>query len=122
MYAILALVLLVHGAAHVVAFLAPFGLLRGPAPARPALFDGRMEIGAVTGKVIGAGWIATAVAFFMASAAVWMHASWWLPYTAGVACVSLVLSALCCPESKAGVPLNLILLVFLVAAYHAGVP
>lgn len=117
---ILGLALLAHGTAHLVGFFGPFGLLPGNAAYRPALFDGRIAVTSITAKLLGSVWLATAVAFAIASVAVWLRASWWLPYTGAVAAVSLVLSAVCYPDSKLGIPLNLSLLVFLVAAYHAG--
>lgn len=117
---LLGLTLLAHGTAHLVGFFGPFGLLPGGAMYRPALFDGRIAVSTTTAKLLGSAWLATAIAFAIASVAVWLRVSWWLPYTGAVAGVSLVLSALCYPDSKLGIPLNLSLLVFLVAAHHAG--
>ena len=71
-------------------------------------------------KLLGGVWLATAIAFLTTAIAVWARASWWLPFTLGTAAVSLVLSALYYPDSRIGMPLNLCILILLLAVFHGG--
>src|SRR4051794_24452393 len=90
--------LLLHGIAHLVGFLSPWGLLPAPTPggAPPALtnevFAGRITLGESAARELGLLWLVAALAFAVVAKGVWLAASWTVPSLVGVTLASLLLT------------------------------
>jgi predicted anti-sigma-YlaC factor YlaD len=119
MYIIFALLLLMHGFAHLVGFAGPWGLANG-IPGQSTLLAGRVSTGTTVMRVIGALWLGGSLAFTLAAVGVLRHASWWPSFTFGAAVASLILCILNLPQSKIGIPVN-IAIILAVLLTHAEV-
>ena len=117
MYGGLAIFLLLHGLAHLVGFLTPFGL-GGAAPIQSSMLAGRVAIGVVPMKALGILWLGGATAFTIAAFGVWHRAPWWPSFTFGTAVASLILCILSFPQSKIGIPINVALIIGLLMAHR----
>jgi hypothetical protein len=107
----LALLLGLHGVAHLVGFVAAFGLREDVVHSTTLLF-GRVDIGEAGSRAMGVLWLAVAVAFVVAGAATWARTAWWPPLTLSVAAVSSLLCLLALPEARIGLPVNALIVVF----------
>lgn len=111
----LASLLFFHGLVHIVGFIGPFEIIRR-VPYRVSLWGEQLDAGDHGAKLLGLVWLSLAAAFVFAAAAVLANADWWPLYTTVVSSLSLLLCIVGWPGSKAGVPVNLtVLLVMLVA-------
>jgi hypothetical protein len=117
MYGGLAIFLLLHGMAHLVGFMTPWGIAGG-APVQSSLLAGRISIGIVQMKALGIFWLGGATAFTIAALGVWHQASWWPSFLFGTAIASLVLCILSYPQSKVGIPINLALIIGLLMTHR----
>jgi 2-hydroxy-6-oxonona-2,4-dienedioate hydrolase len=120
----LSVFLLLHGVAHLVGFLSPWGLAPAPAsaaaPPSNVLFGGRLTLSDATARGFGLVWLIVAVAFAVVAVGVWRRAPWSWPALAGVSLISLALSAAWWPTARIGVLINAaILLSLAVATYLA---
>ena len=121
----LSLFLLLHGAAHLVGFLTPFGLApatahdHGPASAGKVLLGGRVLLSTGAARAGGLLWLGLAIAYGVVALAFWRDADWWRPALLVVTLASLTLSVLWWPESRIGVVIDVALLA-LIAALAAG--
>src|SRR4029079_17731062 len=90
--------LLLHGIAHLVGFLSPWGLLPAPAPGAAAapptneLFAGRVTLGEGASRELGLLWLLAAFAFAIVAKGVWLKAQWTVPSLITVTLISLVLT------------------------------
>ncbi|MEO8623018.1 MAG: hypothetical protein ABI625_18230 [bacterium] len=90
--------LLLHGVAHLIGFLSPWGLLPAPAPgAEPPpptneLFAGRVTLGEGAARELGLLWLLAAIAFAIVAKGVWLQAPWTVPSLVVVTLISLVLT------------------------------
>ena len=121
MRSIIAIFLVLHGAAHMVGFLAPWGLApRGadgtPPPALDALFGGRINLSQGAARGFGIVWLAVALLFAIVSIAWWRQASWSTAALVGVVVLSLLLSIAWWPVARIGVFINIALLAGLAGA------
>ena len=126
-----ALFLVLHGIAHLVGFLVPFGLAPATAPGQPppprpdVLFGGQLLIGDAAARLLGVGWLALAAAFVVVASGVVRGAAWWPAALAGVAVASLAMSAAFWPGARIGVYIDALLLALVAALLltgRAGVP
>jgi len=109
-YPLVAIFLLVHGLAHLVGFVGPWGLSNSVQP-QSTLLAGRIPIGMMVMRTLGIFWLGGALAFTVAAVGVLRHASWWPAFTFGATIGSLVLCILSIPESKVGIPINVAIIV-----------
>ena len=111
--------LLLHGLAHLVGFLNPFGLVPRrlpdqPPPPRPdLLFNGRVVLHDTVARALGFAWLALAVAFVLVAMGVAAEAPWWPAGLAVTVVASLLLSAAWWPASRIGFWIDVILLALL---------
>jgi len=111
MHIILGIVLLLHGVAHLVGFVVPWGFGNLPDTAyTTTLLAGRVDIGHTGIRIVGVLWLVTALAFAAAGVGTLMLQPWWRWLTLTVASVSLVLSLLGWPEARIGVLVDLAIL------------
>jgi hypothetical protein len=108
---LLAFLMILHGAAHLPGFVNEWRLanLEG-IHYRTTILAGRLDLGDAGIRVVGALWLAGAIAFWVAGAAALGNWSWWIPVATGVALGSLLLSLLELPEARIGAIVNLVIL------------
>jgi 2-hydroxy-6-oxonona-2,4-dienedioate hydrolase len=119
------LVLILHGVAHLVGFLSPWGLLPPtspssvPTPSPNALFGGRLTLGDTAARGFGVIWLVAALSFVIVAIGFWRRDSWSLPALVSVSLASLALSTAWWPAARIGVLVNVaILLALLALAYR----
>jgi 2-hydroxy-6-oxonona-2,4-dienedioate hydrolase len=120
------LVLILHGVAHLIGFLGPWGLLPAaspsavPAPSPNALFGGRLTLGDTAARGFGLIWLVAALSFVIVGIGFWRRDSWSLPALVSVSLASLALSTAWWPAARIGVLVNVaILLTLLALAYRS---
>jgi hypothetical protein len=112
-----AFLLLAHGIAHLVGFLASFRLL--PADKMPhvtTVFDGRIDLGERGIRAVGLLWLAAAAAFAVVATLLVLRVAWWPEVTLLVALGSLALCITGWPRAKIGVFVDLAVIALAVAA------
>jgi len=125
MRAAFAAFLLLHGIAHLVGFLLPWGLIPAPAPgAAPPpptnVLFGRVALSDSTARGLGILWLIAAMAFVVVAIGVGRQAPWSRPALIAVALASLALSTAWWPTAWIGALINVaILLTLLAAGYGA---
>lgn len=119
MYPLLAFFLLLHGMAHVVGFVGPWGISNSVQP-QSTLLAGKISIGMIGMRTLGIFWLGGALAFTVAAFGVLRHAPWWPGFTFGAAIGSLILCILSVPQSKIGIPINVAIILTLLLS-HPGV-
>jgi hypothetical protein len=105
----IAILLLAHGVAHVVGFVAAFGLWAEKVPRMTTVFGG--EVASSWIRVVGTLWAAVGLAFAVAAVAAIWRVEWWPRYTAIVALASLVLCASGAPETRVGTIVNFAIII-----------
>ena len=120
--------LLLHGIAHLVGFLNPFGLAPARAPGQPppprpdALFDGKILIGDAAARSLGLVWLLIAIVFAFVAVGVVRDASWWPATLAAAAVASLAMSVAFWPAARIGVWIDAVLLAALAVLLAVGRP
>ena len=118
---VLALLMALHGIAHLPGFTVPWKLTHSAEmPYGTTLLAGRVDVGDAGIRAVGVLWLLTALAFAAAAFATWTERAGWLPLAIACALVSLVLSVLALPASRIGVGVNLLILAWLLLGSYAG--
>jgi hypothetical protein len=110
----LAVVLGVHGVAHLPGFVSSWRLAALPAlPYKTTIFAGRLDVGDAGIRLVGLLWLLAAAGCLAGAAALALHAGWalravWITLTA-----SLILCASGWPEARIGLWVNVALLAVL---------
>jgi 2-hydroxy-6-oxonona-2,4-dienedioate hydrolase len=115
-----ALFLLLHGLAHFVGFLTPWGLLSAGsdmnAPrSTQSILGGRVALGPIASRAAGLLWLVLGTAFAVVAIGVWRAAAWSFPAMVVVVLLSLLLSSLWWPRARVGVYVNIAILLSVVA-------
>ena len=105
----IAVLLLAHGAAHVVGFIAGFGWMADKLPPTTTVFGGHVVAPWI--HIIGALWALVGIAFGVAAVAAIRRTAWWPRYSAIVALASLVLCAAGAPETRIGTIVNFAIII-----------
>lgn len=116
MYVAFAILLLLHGFAHLVGFVGPWGLANSVAP-QGTLLAGRISTGVIGMRIVGLLWLGGSLAFTLASIGVLRHASWWPGFTFGAAVASLLLCIVNLPQAKVGIPINIAIILALLVTH-----
>ncbi len=117
---LLAIFLLVHGISHLVGFVVPWKLTEIPeAPYKTTILKGTVDLGDSGIRIFGLIWLLLAFGFGTSAVLLFLESAVWLPFTALITVVSLILSVLAWPESKVGIPTNILILAVLLAR-HSG--
>ena len=116
---ITAIVLFVHGFAHLVGFVGPWRLSKS-IPYKTTILAGRFDLGDAGIKAIGVVWLLMALVFAVAGAGALLHARWWPLFTVVIAGLSTLLCIIGLPDAKIGVPVNLAILVYVLLAWKLG--
>jgi hypothetical protein len=111
---VLALLLAVHGVAHLVGFVTAWELRNLPAvPFHTTVLGGLIDVGRSGARLVGVGWLLAAIAFAVVAAGLVARRSWWLSAAYGALGFSLILCLLGWPDSRIGVAVNAGLLALL---------
>ena len=117
----LAVLMVLHGVAHLPGFVVPWKLARmEEMPYSTTLLAGRVDVGEAGIRAMGVLWLLTALAFAAAAFGTWTARPGWLPLAVGCALVSLVLSVLALPLSRIGVGVNVVILAWLLMGTQLG--
>ena len=117
----IAVVMMLHGIAHLVGFAVPWRLAPAPGGVYPrALFDGRLVIGEAGMRAVGVVWLLLALGFLAVGAGAVMARAGWVEAAIGVALFSLMWCLVGWPEARLGAVMNTALLVALVAGGRFG--
>jgi hypothetical protein len=109
-----AVLLALHGLAHLPGFLGPWRLVaRADLPYATYGLAGRVHLGAAGARALGVMWLLTALAFWVAADLFILGRAGWVPLTLGASTVSLALCATSLPETRAGLVLDAVLLALL---------
>lgn len=114
----IAIVLALHGFAHVVGFAGSFGLAES-IPYRTTVLGGTVDLGDGGIRAVGILWLVAAAAFLVASAAAMTNQEWWVKALLVAAVGSLVLGVMALPEARIGVAIDVLILAA-VAAWRMG--
>lgn len=117
----LAMVFFVHGFAHTVGFVVPWKIASlGEAPYTTTVLNGKLDVGHLGIRFVGILWLLAALAFLSAGAFVIGRMGWWPPYSLGITLFSLTLCIFGLPESRIGIGVNVVILVFLLLGAKLG--
>ena len=111
----LAVLMAVHGVAHLVGFAGAWRLAPDGIPYKTTVLAGHVDLGDVGIRAVGLLWMGLAVGFAVAAAGAIGDRSWWPALAVGVTIASLLMSATEWPEARMGVAINLLILGVLVA-------
>ena len=115
----LSIFLALHGVAHLVGFVGPWGLA-STFPQHTSLFGGRIPLGAGGMKAMGILWLVTGLMFMAAAAAGIANAPWVTTLIIVAAIPSLLLGLSFMPAARIGVAINVaILTAFVIARRYA---
>ena len=113
----LAVLMTLHGIAHLVGFAGAWQLSAAAnVPYRTTVLGGHVDLGAAGIRAIGLLWVMAALAFVTVSAGAVLHTEWWLGAAVLVALGSLALTILELPEARIGAMVNVVLLAILLVA------
>jgi uncharacterized membrane protein YphA (DoxX/SURF4 family) len=116
-----ALILIVHGVAHLLGFIVPWKLVKlEDSPYTTTLLGGRLDVGDAGIRFSGVLWLLAGIGFVVSGAALMLLAPWWPRFTIVVAAFSLVLAVAGWPGSRIGIPIDLLLLVYLLVGASFG--
>jgi hypothetical protein len=115
-----ALLLTLHGLAHLVGFRAAFW----PAspPVRGSLLGGMLQIGDFEGRALGVVWLLVALGYLLCAGLFLLHSPSWVPVTLGVTCTSTLMCVLFWPEARIGLVIDVLLLAAVLALSRASSP
>jgi hypothetical protein len=113
MKTIFALVLIVHGIAHLVGFVVPWHIVPAPDLAeRTTVLGGALDIGERGTKLFGILWLALAVGFIASGGA--LMTGWWNDvWIVRLAALSLVFCIVGWPDTRIGLVVNVAILAVL---------
>jgi hypothetical protein len=117
----LAVLMLLHGIAHLPGFVVSWRLTElKEMPYRTTVLGGRLEVGDAGIRLIGVLWLAAALAFVLIATSALTQRTWWAPAATAVAISSLLLSVLGLPDSRIGIAVNLAILAALPLGFRLG--
>jgi hypothetical protein len=107
----LAMLMLLHGLAHLPGFLVPWRIAHlAELPYGTTVLMGRMDVGDAGIRVVGLLWLLAAIGFCTVAAGVLADRSWWAPLTWAFLVGSTALVALAWPAARVGLLPNLLIL------------
>ena len=107
----LAVLMLLHGFAHLPGFMASWRLAKfEEMPYHTTVFAGTVDIGDAGTRGVGALWLLLSLAFVASAAGAFTHTPWWTGAALVTALVSAALCIVAWPEARLGLPVNLAIL------------
>ena len=117
----IAVIMGLHGIAHLVGFAVPWRLAAPPGGVYPTtLLDGRVAVGEAGMRAVGVVWLLLALGFLAVGAGAVLARPGWVQAAIAVALVSLMWCLVGWPEARIGALLNAALLAALVAGVRLG--
>lgn len=116
----LAIIMTLHGFAHLVGFLVPWQVGPVGGSYKTTLLAGQVDVGSAGIRAVGVFWLAGALGFWAAAAGAAGGRAWWVPVALATAMYSLAMSLIDWPDARVGVFVNLALLGALLAGRHYG--
>ncbi|HEX6051724.1 MAG TPA: hypothetical protein VFZ21_20795 [Gemmatimonadaceae bacterium] len=108
----LAILMALHGIAHMVGFAGSWQLAASSdLPYKTTVLNGRLDLGDTGIRALGLLWVLAALAFVFVAAGAVLEAGWWAKAAVITAVGSLVLTSLELPAARVGLVLNLFLIV-----------
>jgi hypothetical protein len=118
---VLAVLMALHGLAHLVGFVGSWRLARLEGmPYKTTVLAGRLDLGDAGIRAVGVLWLLLAIGFLIAAIGAIGSRPWWMPAAFMAAGVSLALCLLQWPDSRIGVPVNLVILIALLVGRRYG--
>src|ERR671923_773416 len=100
---VLAITMVLHGAAHFVGFAESWQLsLTESGSYKTTILSGHLDLGAAGIRVAGVLWLLAALAFVLVAAGAVVSSSWWVSMAVTAAVASLVLCLMWLPEARIG--------------------
>ena len=117
----LALLMALHGVAHLPGVVGSWRLapLAG-IPPHTTVLAGRLDVGEGGMRLLGAGWLLAALAFWVAAGGALTHRPWWMPAGVAAVALSVLLSVLELPYARVGVYVNVVIVLLLLAGSRTG--
>src|SRR5262245_28052380 len=113
---LLAALLVVHGAAHLVGFVIPWRLTTPAIVPEPSAAPGDIEdVGSIGARALGALWLLMALTFFGLAAGVLLHIQGSEQWTLAAVAGSMLLCVLDWPDARYGILANVAVMLLLVA-------
>ena len=116
----LAVLMTLHGMAHLVSYVEAWQLMPGSFPWKTTILAGRVDLGGPGTRVVGMIWLAVSVAFMLSAAGAVVGAAWWAALAFGGAATSVVLTAVELPQARPGLAIDFVILTALVAGGRFG--
>ncbi len=121
MHILLAVILFLHGFAHLPGFLAYWKLAElKEMPYKTTILAGKIYVGDAGIHVFGALWLLASLAFVVASIGTGARLAWWQSVTMIASGFSFLLCLLGWPEARLGLFINLALIAFLLLNRQTG--
>ena len=114
---VLAVLMAVHGVAHLVGFAGAWKLVPGGFPYRTTVLGGQVDLGNAGIRAVGLLWLITAVAFVTVAVGAVAGVAWWAPAALAIATVSLLLTVLEFPEAHTGAVIDIAIIMALGAGW-----
>ena len=117
----LAVLMALHGVAHMVGFAGSWQLAAtNEIPYKTTVLGGSLDLGDAGIRIVGLLWALAAVGFVTVSGATALDKPWWPAAALGVALSSMALTLLELPQAKIGLFVNLALIATLLFARRMG--
>jgi hypothetical protein len=116
----LAMLMAIHGMAHLVGVAEAWRLGPPGFPYRTTLLAGHVHLGDVSARAFGFVWLALAIAFVLGALGAVGGTPWWPQAALGAAITSLALTVAEWPEARPGVRINVGIVTVLVAGRLLG--
>jgi hypothetical protein len=114
MQIIIAIVLFIHGFAHLVGFVVPWKITTlEEVPYKTTILNGKIDFGNVGIRIVGIAWLIIALAFFICCYLIFSQNPKWFIFVNVTILISFILCILGWPDSKIGVFANFFILLVL---------
>ena len=120
---VVAMFLFVHGFAHTVGFVVPWRIATlDEAPYKTTVLAGKLDLGHGGIRLVGLLWLLAALAFFAAGTLLIGGQPAWQLLTLVTTLCSVALCIFGLPESRFGIPINIVLLILIFVGEAFGWP
>ena len=118
---VLAVLMAVHGIAHLPGFLVSWRLATFPElPFRTTILGTSVDVGEIGIRVVGLLWLAAGAAFVAVAAVTAMRVAWWQPAAYTLIALSAGLCLLGWPDARLGLAANAVVALLIVVGTRAG--
>jgi hypothetical protein len=108
---VIAVVMALHGIAHMVGFAGSWQLAAsGDLPYKTTVLGGQVDLGSTGIRALGLVWVVASLAFVIVAAGAVLQTEWWMTAALSVSVASLALTILELPAARIGLALNVALI------------